>query len=357
MSSALDAYDYILPPEQIAQAPLRQRDASRLMVLRRGQPGWEHCRFSDLPDLLPRRSVLVFNNTRVIPARLFGTREGGDRALSQMQRPIEALLLAEVAPGRWQAMVKPARRLKAGYAICFGGGELRARCVERTAEGYWLLDFEAPSSVRERLERVGLTPLPPYIHPPESADQELLNRAAYQTVYASRPGAVAAPTAGLHFTSELLARLDADGHTRLELTLHVGPGTFAPVKVDDPTQHRMHREWFEIRAAVAGRIRHAHTAGESVLAVGTTSVRSLEAWARRGWAEGLTGETDLFIYPPFDFHVAHGMITNFHLPRSTLLMLVAAFHGRERILEAYRAAVASGYRFFSFGDAMLILPH
>ena len=369
MASALDAYDFALPPGQIAQTPLPVRDASRLMVVRRGRPGWEHRRFSDLPGLLPPRSVLVFNNTRVFPARLKGMRAGG----RPDGRPVEALLVEEVAPGRWRALVKPARRLKPGQAVSFAGGMLPARCVERTPEGHWLLDFEDPGTFRERLERGGLTPLPPYIRRPSSAGsaasadhpaalggpssaQDRRDREAYQTVYASRPGAVAAPTAGLHFTPGLLQRLDEAGFVRLELTLHVGPGTFAPVQVDDPAQHRMHAERFEIGAPVAERLHLARAAGDPIFAVGTTAVRSLETWALRGYPPGLSGTTDLFIYPPFAYRVVHGILTNFHLPRSTLLMLVAAFHGRETLLEAYRAAVADGYRFFSFGDAMLILP-
>jgi S-adenosylmethionine:tRNA ribosyltransferase-isomerase len=349
MGSALDAYDFALPPERIAQTPLAVRDASRLMVLRRGQPGWRHERFSALPELLPPRSVLVFNNTRVIPARLIGERPDG--------RPLEALLVEEQAPGCWQAMVRKARRLRPGDIVHFAAGTLTARCVQRTPEGYWLLEFEQPESFRERLERAGLTPLPPYLRRTErSAEQERSDRETYQTVYASRPGAVAAPTAGLHFTPALLGRLDAAGCTRLEVTLHVGPGTFARVQVDDLARHHMHAERLEIAPAVAERLLQARERGEPVIAVGTTTVRSLETWASRGYPLGYKGTTDLFIYPPFPFQAVDGMLTNFHLPRSTLLMLVAAFHGRERVLEAYEAALADGYRFFSFGDAMLILP-
>ena len=293
--------------------------------------------------------MLVFNNTRVIPARLIGERPDG--------RPLEALLVEAVPPGRWQAVVRKARRLRPGDVVHFAAGTLAARCVERTPEGYWLLEFEHPETFRERLERAGLTPLPPYLRRAErSAEQERRDRETYQTVYASRPGAVAAPTAGLHFTPALLARLEAAGFTRLEVTLHVGPGTFARVQVDDPAQHRMHAERLEIAPMVAERLLQAKEAGEPVIAVGTTAVRSLETWALRGYPRGLEGTTDLFIHPPFTFQAVNGMLTNFHLPRSTLLMLVAAFHGRERVLEAYGAAVADGYRFFSFGDAMLILP-
>lgn len=349
MASGLDAYDYVLPPGLIAQAPLAERDTSRLMVLRRGQPGWTHRRFHELPDLLPAGCLLVCNNTRVIPARLKGRRDGGGA--------VEALLVDEEAPGRWRAMVKPARRLKPGQGLRFADGAVTARCVERTPEGYWRLDFDEPETFRRRLEAAGETPLPPYILRQDATpEQKRQDRDAYQTVYASRPGAVAAPTAGLHFTPGLLRTLEARGIERVEVTLHVGPGTFVPMQVDDPAQHTMHAEAFEVPAATARRILAARAEGRPVIAVGTTSVRSLEAWARQGFPPEYAGSTSLFIYPPFEFLATHGMITNFHLPRSTLLMLVAAFHGRERVLAAYAEAVERGYRFFSFGDAMIILP-
>jgi S-adenosylmethionine:tRNA ribosyltransferase-isomerase len=349
MGSALDAYDFVLPPEQIAQAPLARRDASRLMLLRRGQPGWRHAEFTGFLDALPPGAVLVFNNTRVIPARLTGEREGG--------YPVEALLVDDEGEGRWRAMVKPARRLKPGQRLRFAHGLLPARCVERVEGGLWRLEFEDPATFRERLEQGGTTPLPPYIRRPDlTPEQEHRDREVYQTVYASRPGAVAAPTAGLHFTPELLQHLDRSGFERLEITLHVGPGTFAPVQVDDPAQHHMHSEPLEIAEPVAVRLVEARKEGRPVIAIGTTAVRSLEAWARAGTPRGYAGTTDLFIYPPFEFRSIDGMLTNFHLPKSTLLMLVSAFHGRERVLAAYGEAVARGYRFFSFGDAMLILP-
>jgi S-adenosylmethionine:tRNA ribosyltransferase-isomerase len=349
MGSALDAYDFPLPTELIAQHPVPQRDASRLMVLSRGQSGCSHHRFADLPGLLPRQSTLVFNNTRVIPARLVGERPGG--------RPVEVLLIEEAEQGVWRAMARPARRLRPGQELRLAEGNLVARCLERTPEGYWLLAFTEPETFRERLDRWGRIPLPPYIsREGTNSEQEHADREAYQTVYASRPGAIAAPTAGLHFTQELLARLDGAGFDRVELTLHVGPGTFAPVQVDDPAQNRMHAEWFEIAPRSAARLREAQTAGRPIIAVGTTAVRSLESWALRGYPPGCSGTTDLFIYPPFRYQAVSGILTNFHLPRSTLLMLVAAFHGRERMLEAYKRAILERYRYFSYGDAMLILP-
>jgi S-adenosylmethionine:tRNA ribosyltransferase-isomerase len=349
MASGLAAYDFVLPSGLIAQTPLAQRDAARLLVVRRGQPGWAHHRFSDLPDLLPAGAILVCNNTRVIPARLKGERAGGGA--------VEALLVDEAAQGRWRAMVKPARRLKPGQGLRFADGAVTARCVERTPEGYWLLAFDEPETFRQRLESAGETPLPPYIQRQgATAEQKRMDRETYQTVYASRPGAVAAPTAGLHFTAGLLRTLADRGFERVELTLHVGPGTFTPIQVDDPAQHRMHAEAYEVPAAAARRMRDARAEGRPIVAVGTTSVRSLEAWARQGFPPEFAGATDLFIFPPFEFLATDGMITNFHLPRSTLLMLVAAFHGRERVLAAYEEAVQSGYRFFSYGDAMLVLP-
>lgn len=349
MASGLAAYDYVLPPELIAQTPLAQRDAARLLVARRGQPGWRHGHFNELAGLLPAGCVLVFNNTRVIPARLKGERRGGG--------PVEVLLVEERGPGRWRAMVKHARRLKPGEALRLAGGQVTARCVERTPEGHWLLDFDGPETFRQRLEAVGETPLPPYIRRRDATpEQQARDREAYQTVYASRPGAVAAPTAGLHFTPELLGELDARGFERVEITLHVGPGTFVPIQTDDFARHKMQAEAFEVPAQAARLLHEARAQGRPIVAVGTTCVRSLEAWARQGYPPACAGTTDLFIYPPFEFRAVDGIITNFHLPRSTLLMLVCAFHGAERVLAAYSEAVASGYRFFSFGDAMTILP-
>ena len=349
MANLLDALRFEVPPEQIAQEPLARRDRSRLMLLRRGRPGAAHHAFTDLPGLLPPRAVLVVNNTRVLPARLPLALPGGAAS--------EALLVAEQAPGRWEAMVKGARRIRPGARLDFCGGHLPARAVERTAEGTWVLAFDDPPTFRERLLVHGLAPLPPYIRRPAApgpaADRD---REAYQTCFARVEGAVAAPTAGLHFTPEVMAACRARGCTVVELTLHVGPGTFRPIQVDDPALHQMHREWYELSEAAARRLLRAKAAGEPVIAVGTTSVRALEGWAAAGSPPGIAAWTDLFIQPPYDFRVVDGLVTNFHQPRSTLLLLVAALHGGERLMAAYREAVGAGYRFFSFGDCMAILP-
>lgn len=349
MQDSLDRYDFELPPELIAQAPLPERDRSRMMVLRRGQDGVAHRVFRDLPAVLPPDALLVMNNTRVQPRRLAGQLPGGTA--------VEALLVEAHGPGRWAAMVRKARRLKPGMRVDFADGHLPATAEERTAEGYWVLAFDDPQTFSQRLERHGLAPLPPYIRREvHAAHDPQPDRQAYQTVYARQPGALAAPTAGLHFTPAVLQALEARGIDRVELTLHVGVGTFAPVQTDDPALHTMHREWYELREPDARRIQAARAAGRPVVAIGTTSVRALESWAALGSPEGHAGWSDLFIRPPFTFRAVDGLVTNFHLPRSTLLMLVSAFHGRERVLAAYREAVAQGYRFFSFGDCMVILP-
>ncbi len=345
----LDLYDYSLPEDLIAQHPLPERDQSRMLVLRRGREGCDHRHFADLPDLLPPDAVLVVNNTRVLPRRLVGETERGT--------PLEALLLAERSPGCWEALVRRARRIKPGAAVRFAGGALAATALQRTPEGHWLLEFADPDTVRARLEVHGLAPLPPYIgRQGAAAGEPAADRAAYQTVYAQVDGALAAPTAGLHFTPALLRRLRERGFPVLEVTLHVGIGTFAPVKVLNPAQHVMHAERYEIQPAVAQALLAARVAGRHIVAIGTTTVRTLETWARHGCPSGAAGETRLFIYPPFEFRAIQGMLTNFHLPRSTLLMLVSAFHGRERLLSAYGEAVARRYRFFSYGDCMLMLP-
>jgi S-adenosylmethionine:tRNA ribosyltransferase-isomerase len=311
--------------------------------------GWDHRKFSDLADLLPPDAVLVANNTRVMPRRLLG--ETGRRT------PIEALLIGEQAPGRWVAMVHRARRIRPGESVAFAGGRIMATAVERTDAGHWVLQFDDPGTLPERLERHGLAPLPPYIERErDGAAQHAQDRASYQTLYAQVEGALAAPTAGLHFTPAILAKLRERGFPLHQITLHVGIGTFSPVKVRDPAQHVMHSERFEIAPPVAEALLAARASGRPIIAVGTTTVRTLETWAQHGFPVGISGETRIFIYPPFEFRVTHGILTNLHLPKSTLLMLVSAFHGRERLLAAYLEAVARRYRFFSFGDCMLILP-
>jgi S-adenosylmethionine:tRNA ribosyltransferase-isomerase len=320
-----------------------------MMVLHRGCDGWRHGTFLDLPELLPPDAVLVVNNTRVLPRRLVGT--------TGLNTIVEALLIEEPMPGRWVAMVRRARRIKPGAPVSFAQGALKAIATERTPEGYWVLEFTDPVTLPERLERHGLAPLPPYIgRPGASHDEQFQDRERYQTLYARVDGALAAPTAGLHFTPAVLGRLRARGIPVHEITLHVGIGTFAPVKTADPATHVMHAERYEITSQVAKALITARNEGRPIIAVGTTTVRTLETWALGGFLPGVMGETRLFIYPPFEFRTVHGMLTNFHLPKSTLLMLVSAFHGRERVLAAYREAVDQRYRFFSFGDCMLILP-
>ncbi|WP_117237014.1 tRNA preQ1(34) S-adenosylmethionine ribosyltransferase-isomerase QueA [Thermus sediminis] len=342
----LEAYDYYLPPELIAQEGVEPRDLARMLVVPREGPfRVEHRRVRDLPEFLRPGDLLVFNESKVIPARLLARKPTGGR--------VEVLLVREKAPGLWEALLGPARRAPVGTELLFLSPKdlepvpgLKAEVVGVEEDGVRLLRFQG--DLLAHLEEVGEVPLPPYIKA-----QIPLER--YQTVYAKRPGSVAAPTAGLHFTPELLARLRGMGVELHFLTLHVGPGTFRPVK-GDPEGHEMHPEPYEIPEATALAVNRARGEGRRVVAVGTTVVRALESAYREG--EGVVpgeGETRLFIRPPYAFRVIDGLFTNFHLPRSTLLMLVAAFLGRERTLEAYRLAVAEGYRFYSLGDAMLIL--
>ena len=352
----LSEFDYDLPRETIAQQPVEPRDASRLLMLDRATGLREHAHFRDLTRRLRPGDLLVLNDTRVFPARLPGRRRTGGK--------IEALLVAERAPGLWEALLDTPRRLKVGEAILFGDGGLPARIEGREGEP-WLLRFET-EAVREALERFGKAPLPPYIRRPAGGDDRReADAARYQTVYAAREGAIAAPTAGLHFTPELLDRIRAMGVAIETVTLHVGMGTFKPVQAERVEEHRMLPERYEVARAAWERIREAKTKGRRVIAVGTTSVRVLETLAKQE-AEGgrreadsrlkdLRGETNLFIHAPFEFRMVDALVTNFHLPKSTLLMLVSAFAGRERVLAVYQEAVKRGYRFYSYGDAMLIL--
>ena len=351
-------FDYELPPERIAQEPLPDRAGARLLVLERVSGTILHRAVRELAELLSPGDLLVLNDTRVLPARLFGRRATGGR--------VEVLLLhrqepATDGPGQgWVALVRPARRVRAGEALDLiprSGGEPvadppRVRILELLGEGQVRVSLEPGSTgdVRTVLTTCGQIPLPPYIHTP-LADPE-----RYQTVYARHEGAVAAPTAGLHLTPELLAGLAERGIARACLTLHVGLGTFRPVAAEDPREHRMHAEWLEIPPATAEAIARTRRQGGRVVAVGTTVVRALESRAADdGTVRPGGGWTELYLLPGSRFRAVDALFTNFHLPRSTLLMLVAAFAGRERILEAYREAVAREYRFFSFGDAMLIL--
>jgi S-adenosylmethionine:tRNA ribosyltransferase-isomerase len=335
----VDDFDYALPPELVAQHPARSRTASRLLHLAPGGRISDHV-FTDLPHFLAAGDVLVFNDTRVIKARLAGTKDTGGRVEVLVERvvgPHEALaqISASHAP-------RPGTRLRLANAV-------DVAVLDRT-DDLFHLRFEGDATVLEILQRHGSVPLPPYItHPPEAEDER-----RYQTVYASAPGAVAAPTAGLHFDESLLEALREGGVELAFLTLHVGAGTFQPVRTRNVGEHRMHREWYDIPAATAAAVQRARAQGRNVIAVGTTSLRALEAGVRDGDVAAGRGETDLFITPGFRFRVVDRLVTNFHLPKSTLLMLVSALAGMEAIRAAYRHAIAQRYRFFSYGDAMLI---
>lgn len=336
-------FDYHLPEELIAQRPLGERDRSRLLCLDRRSGARSHRVFRELPRLLDRPSLLVVNDTRVFPARLLGHRTSGGR--------VELLLLRRLdgEGERWRCLGRPRRKLRPGVEVDFDG--LRAVVVEADDEGL-LVSFAADGGVEAALERRGHIPLPPYIRRPDDAD----DRERYQTIFAAdRKGSVAAPTAGLHFTDEVVGQLEAQGHQVTSVTLHVGPGTFRPVRAERLEEHRMDGEWWEVSAEAAGAIADARTAGWPVIAVGTTVVRTLESAADdQGEVAPGQGVTELFITPGYAFKVIEGLLTNFHLPRSTLLALVSAFAGREATLAAYDSAVRRRYRFYSFGDAMLI---
>ncbi len=337
---------YHLPPELIAQEPVEPRDASRLLVLDRASRSWRDHRFSDLPALLRPGDCLVANETRVVPARLFGTAEAGGQ-------PVELLLLKAATPTRWEALVRPGRRCRPGARVALGGGAARATIVGVAPGGARLVEIDAPWPVRELLERHGLPPLPPYIDRRASPKPE--DRERYQTVYARVEGSVAAPTAGLHFTPELLERLGDRGVERHLLTLHVGPGTFRPIKAANVAAHAMEPEEVQIPEETARAVNRAKAERRRVIAVGTTTTRALE-WAANadGRVRAGDGAADLYIRPGHRFKAIDGLVTNFHLPRSTLLLLVAALCGIDLVLDAYRHAVAARYRFYSYGDAMLI---
>jgi S-adenosylmethionine:tRNA ribosyltransferase-isomerase len=347
MSMELSLFDYELSPALIAQEPAEPRDASRLLVLDRARGTWEDRRFAELPSLLRPGDCLVFNESRVIPARLVGALEPGGAG-------VEVLMLRPL-PGEshWEALVRPGRRCRVGARIAVGAGAARIAVVGAGDAGARVVSVEAPWPVRELLERHGLPPLPPYIErhrAPAVGDRE-----RYQTVYARSDGSVAAPTAGLHFTPALLAALEGRGVELCFLTLHVGPGTFRPIRSARIDEHRMHAEPVEIPPATARAVNRARAAGRRVIAVGTTAARALE-WAAGadGRVRSGAGEADLFIRPGHRFRAIDGLLTNFHLPRSTLLVLVAALCGRETVLAAYRHAVTARYRFYSYGDAMLV---
>ena len=344
----LSDYDYDLPPGLIAQRPAARRDESRLLVLDRKTGAISHRRFRGIVEYVRPGDLLVLNDTKVLRARIIGRRATGGR--------VEALLLGEKEDGVWEALFKPGGRLRQGEVIEFESGAVRAEMIERRGEGVWLARFEAPGGLRQALESVGRVPLPPYINRGESADPAA-DAERYQTVYARRPGAAAAPTAGLHFTPELLEQLQRQGVSLAYITLHVGLGTFKPIAVEDVSQHKMHSEWFEISEAVASQINAARERGGRIVAVGTTSCRVLEtaAASETPSVSPMCGTTDIFIHPPYRFRLTDALVTNFHLPRTTLLLLVSALAGRELILRAYNEAIREQYRFYSYGDAMLIL--
>lgn len=335
-------FDFELPQELIAQDPLEDRSSSRLMILNRQSGEIEHSVFKNVVNELHEGDCLVINDTRVIPARLFGEKEDTGAG-------IEVLLLKRMENDVWETLVKPGRKAKPGTVISFGKGILKGTVTDVVEEGNRLIQFSYEGIFEEILDRLGQMPLPPYI------THTLKDKNRYQTVYAKHDGSAAAPTAGLHFTKELLADIEAKGVTIAHVTLHVGLGTFRPVKVEEITEHHMHSEFYMIEESEAEKINNTKVNGGRVIAVGTTSCRTLESAAdARGHIEAKSGWTDIFIYPGYEFKIIDALITNFHLPQSTLIMLVSALAGRENVLNAYNEAVREGYRFFSFGDAMLI---
>ena len=335
-------FDYNLPEELIAQVPIEKRDESRLMVLDRKMEKIEHKTFKDIIDYLEPGDCLVRNNTKVIPARIYGKKETGAK--------VEFLLLKNIEGDIWETIVRPGNKLHSGAKVIFGEGLLKAEVIETMPGGTRKVKFEYDGIFNEILDRIGLMPLPPYIH------KSLKERDRYQTVYAKYEGSAAAPTAGLHFTSELLKKIEEKGIKIANVTLHVGIGTFRPVKEENVEDHDMHSEHFYIKEEDARKINETKNNGGRVIAVGTTSCRVLETIANEnGLVKETEGDTKIFIYPGYKFKCLDGLITNFHLPQSTLLMLVSALAGKEYILKAYNEAVKEKYRFFSFGDAMFIV--
>ncbi len=351
LDQLLTSYSYDLPEELIAQYPVVPRDRSRLLVVE-PQSGCQHRHFYEIDNWLTPGDLLVFNDTRVIPARIYGHKPTG--------APVEILLISEQQHNCWLALVKPGRKLKIGSQIIFPARSATSKIAQITAQiiardeptGGRLLQFDLPDDVPllQILADFGELPLPPYISARESSPEQ------YQTIYAKVPGAIAAPTAGLHFTSELLDRLTAKGVNCAHVTLHVGIGTFRPVEAEDITSHQMHHEWLEISTETVDQIQATKAAGGKVYAVGTTAVRVLETAAQGGKLQPYRGNTNIFIYPGYQWQVVDGLITNFHLPGSSLMMLVSAKIGRQRLLDLYHTAILDRYRFYSFGDAMLILP-
>ena len=335
-------YWFDLPKEQIAQDPLPDRSSSKLMVLSKDTGEVEHKVFKDIIDYLNPGDCLVLNNTKVIPARLYGIKEG-------MEKPVEILLLKRKENDCWECLVKPGKKLRTGALVTFGEGLLKGTITEVCDDGNRIIKFEYEGIFEEILDKLGLMPLPPYI------THELKDKNRYQTVYAKYDGSAAAPTAGLHMTEELLQAIKDKGVDVAEVTLHVGLGTFRPVKEDNLLDHKMHSEHYEVTKEAADKINNAKKNGKRVICVGTTSCRTVESAANPdGTIKATKGDTEIFIYPGYKFKILDALITNFHLPESTLIMLVSALAGRENVLAAYEEAVKNKYRFFSFGDAMFI---
>lgn len=337
-----DDFDYELPEHLIAQTPIKEREQSRMMFLDKKTGEIEHHHFYDIINYLGKNDVLVLNDTKVMPARLYGVKEETNAA-------IEILMLKEVESDTWECLTKPAKRVKVGSVITFGDGRLKALCIEEKEEGIRLFKLDYDGILYEILDSLGEMPLPPYIH------EKLQEKDRYQTVYAKNVGSAAAPTAGLHFTNELLEQLKKKGVTILYITLHVGLGTFRPVSVEDVTKHKMHSEFYSMKKEVADTLNQAKKEGKRIISVGTTTTRTLETIVNKyNEFRECSGWTDIFIYPGYQFRAIDALITNFHLPKSTLIMLVSALAGKEHVLNAYQEAVKEEYRFFSFGDSMFI---
>lgn len=336
-------FDYYLPEELIAQHPTPVRDQSRLLVYHRESKKIEHKIFCQIKEYLMPGDCLVINDTKVIPARLYGVRE-------DTGAKIELLLLEKKDKDQWQALVKPGKRVKIGSRLVFGNGILKGQAIDILEDGSRIIEFDYEGIFEEILDQIGIMPLPPYIH------EKLEEKERYQTVYSKYAGSSAAPTAGLHFTKELLEEIEKMGVKIARITLHVGLGTFRPVKVEDIKEHKMHYETYNVSQEAADTINQCRKNGGRIIAVGTTSTRTLESVADdKGIIHPGSGKTDIFIYPGYTFKGIDGLITNFHLPKSTLIMLVAAFIGKDEVLNVYKKAVEERYRFFSFGDAMLII--
>lgn len=337
-----DDFDYYLPEELIAQTPLEKRDESRLLVLDKQNGNIYHKKFYNIIDYLNPGDTLILNDTKVIPARIIGIKE-------ETNAVIELLLLKNTDSNYWESLAKPAKRVKIGTIISFGDGLLKAKCIKVLEDGIRMFELIYDGILYEILDKLGTMPLPPYIH------EKLDDQSRYQTVYAKNIGSAAAPTAGLHFTNDLLEKIKAKGVNIAYVTLHVGLGTFRPVNVSDVTKHKMHSEYYELNKENAALINETKNKGGKIVVVGTTTVRVLETvMSKYGELKPCSGFTDIFIYPGYKYKIVDNLITNFHLPKSTLIMLVSALAGKDKIMEAYNKAVQEKYRFFSFGDAMFI---